>query len=60
MGKYGPEKTPHLDTFHAVTDAIFVALQYLGKKKTLSFPELEKAFDGVPKDIVNELCGSLM
>ena len=24
-GKYGPEKTPHLDTFHAVTNFLFLS-----------------------------------
>ena len=28
MGKYGPEKTPYLDTFHALTFFVFGAYSY--------------------------------
>ena len=26
-GKYGPEKTPYLDTFHAVSETVLVLLE---------------------------------
>ena len=36
-GKYGPEKTPYLDTFHAVLDYVFAVMMVFLPLKTLAW-----------------------
>ena len=37
VSKYGPEKTPYLDTFHAVLDYVFAVMMVFLPLKTLAW-----------------------
>ena len=57
-GKYGPEKTPHLDTFHAVLWNQLIALSdywrnYINKHKLISWESNSWVFTMVFKDAVH-------